>query len=244
MSRVLLALGDSISCGEGVGVQLERGETWVGRLAAALGYELDLQARPGARVGDVRREQLVAAQGSDAGLVTVLVGLNDVIRGGFDAAAVQADLAALATELRAPGRTVLLMRLYDPTALLPLPRRLRLHLIGRVRAINAALDSAQGDGVWVVDLARIGALRRRGAWAVDRLHPGPAGHLAITAACADFLGERGFELCAAPARPLVPPGPTRRAEGRWLVRHGMPWLARHLREVGAPLTAAIVGRGG
>ena len=51
-------------------------------------------------------------------------------------------------------------------------------------------------------------------------------------------------LLAAPPRPLVPRGPTRRAEGRWLVRHGMPWLARHLREVGAPLTAAIVGRSG
>jgi lysophospholipase L1-like esterase len=238
----LLALGDSISCGEGVGVQLHRGDTWVARTAAALGFELELLARPGTRVHAVRSEQLPVAVRSAAPVVTLLIGLNDVIRSGFDADAVHADLVATVAQLRVPGRTVLVVRLHDPTLLLPLPRRLRRHFVRRVRTINAAVDAARGPGVAVLDLARIGALRRRGAWAVDRLHPGPVGHQAIAAGAVAVLSDAGFPVLAAPERPIVPPGPTRRAEGRWLVQHGMPYLARHLRELGAPLTGAVLGR--
>jgi lysophospholipase L1-like esterase len=239
----LLALGDSISCGEGVGIQLHHKQTWVARLADALGYELELLAQPGAKVRDIRAEQLPPAMCSAARLVTVLLGLNDVIRSGFDETRVQDDIAAIAGSLRAPGRTVLLMRLYDPTLLLPLPQRLRRHFVTRVRIVNAAVDAARGDGVVVLDLSRVGALRRRGSWAVDRLHPGEVGHQAIAAACSDVLADAGLPVRAPLPRPLVPRGPTRRAEGRWLMQHGVPYLAKHLREVGAPLTGALVSRG-
>jgi lysophospholipase L1-like esterase len=242
MTETLLALGDSISCGEGVGVLLHRSETWVARTAAALGYEVELLARPGARVRDVRNEQVPVAMAHPARLVTLLIGLNDVIRTGFDAEAVRADLTCAVGRLRRPDRTVLLMRLYDPTLLLPLPKRLRRHFVERVRVINATIEQLRGPGVVVVDLGRVGALRRRGAWAVDRLHPGPVGQHAIAAAGAAALRDAGFTVHQPLPIPSVPRGPTRRAEGRWLVRHGVPWLARHLREVGAPLAGVVLGR--
>jgi lysophospholipase L1-like esterase len=239
----MIALGDSISCGEGVGIRLHTSQTWVARTAAALGCELELLARPGARVRDVRAEQVPAALALRPTLVTLLIGLNDVIRSGFDAATISADLDAAVGALRGPGRTVLLVRLYDPTLLLPLPRRLRGHFVERVRVINTAVDGLCGPGVVVTDLTRVGALRRRGAWAVDRLHPGPLGHHAIAVAATAALRDAGFAVPALPPLPEVPNGPTRRAEGRWLVQHGVPWMARHLREVGAPLAGVVIGRG-
>ena len=238
----LLALGDSISCGEGVGIQLHRTQTWVAQLARALDADVELLARSGARVRDVRAEQLPLALARPAPLVTMLIGLNDVIRTGFDADLVRHDLHAVATALRAPGRTLMLLRLHDPTLQLPLPTRLRRHFVERVRVINAAIDALSGDGVVVVDLARIGALRQRGAWAIDRLHPGPVGHRAIAAAATLALRDAGYPVPSPIPMPVVPKGPTRRAEGRWLLRHFVPYLARHLRHVGPPLARALVGR--
>jgi hypothetical protein len=68
------------------------------------------------------------------------------------------------------------------------------------------------------------------------------GNQAIAVAGTYALRDVGFVVRQPMANPLVPNGPTRRAEGRWLVQHGVPWLARHLREVGAPLAGVVVGR--
>ena len=41
----VIALGDSITCGEGVGVRVHLAHTWAAVLAHALGAELDLLAQ-------------------------------------------------------------------------------------------------------------------------------------------------------------------------------------------------------
>jgi lysophospholipase L1-like esterase len=242
MRPTLLALGDSISCGEGVGIQLHRADTWVVQLGEALDYDVELLARPGARVHDVHAEQVPVALTRPAALATVLVGLNDVIRRGFDEAAVHAELREIVARLLVVSPTVLLVRLHDPTGLLPLPGRLRRHFQQRVRAINHGIDLAAGPGVHVVDLADVAVLQRRGAWAVDRLHPGPVGHHAIASAATGTLRDAGFDVATPALGPSISYGPSRRAEGRWLVRHGAPWLARHLREVAVPLAATMLRR--
>ncbi len=238
----LLALGDSISCGEGVGVQVHPADTWVGLLADALGAELDLLARSGSRVRDVRAEQLPVALSRPAPLATLLIGLNDVIRAGFDPAAVRADLLAVAAGLRACDTTVVLVRLHDPTALLPLPGRLRRYFVKRAAVINDAVDAARGPGVLILDLARLTTLRRRGSWAVDRLHPGPAGHLAMATASAALLGENGFDVPHPPVGPARLGCPTKRAEARWVVRHGAPYVVRQLPKMAAPAAGSLVSR--
>jgi hypothetical protein len=47
VSGRLFALGDSFSCGEGVGMRTPVADTWVGLLAAAMQLEVDRLAVPG-----------------------------------------------------------------------------------------------------------------------------------------------------------------------------------------------------
>ena len=231
----LVALGDSLSCGEGVGLRVPVERTWVGLLAAALpGAELVPLAAPGARVQDVVRDQLPRALAAPGGLTTVLAGLNDVARGGFDADAVAGGLHRCADAL-APAGDLLLVRLHDPTAVLPLPHALRRAVQGRVAVVNAAVDEAAArTGAAVLDLGRVPGLTARGAWATDRLHPSATGHALVARAAAAVLRRTGARVRAT-APPPDGAAPGTRAECAWLVAHGLPWLARHAGSVGVPL---------
>jgi lysophospholipase L1-like esterase len=220
----LVALGDSLSCGEGVGVRVPLPLTWTALLAAALPTTTHLPlARPGARIADVRERQLpLASQGR---LVTLLAGLNDVARPGFRAAAVRDHLLRTVEEITRAGSTLLLGRLHDPTVQLWVPRPLRRHAHARVAVVNAAVDEA---GAWprvrVLDLDAIPELREPGAWAVDRVHPSPAGHAAIAAAAADVLRVNGWGFAELP-RVHVPQPASPAERSWWMVRHGLPYLA-------------------
>lgn len=101
MSVQVVALGDSTSCGEGVGLAVDPALTWPARLTRALpGAGLLALAAPGARVGDVRERQLGPAPAARPHLATLLIGLNDVGRGSFCAARVRADLLELVRAVR------------------------------------------------------------------------------------------------------------------------------------------------
>lgn len=243
MITQVVSLGDSFSCGEGVGVRVPLRTTWVGVLAAGLaGGRLRPLAAPGSVVADVRVRQLPLALAAAPRLATVLAGLNDVIRAGFDAASVRSDLRAVVGGLRAGGATVLVARLHDPTHQLPLPGALRRAVRERVAAVNGAIDDvAAGDlGVHVLDLLALPALRERASWAVDRLHPSPLGHLRMATAALELLDRAGF-AATPPPRP-APQGQSVRIrdEARWLVRHGLPWFAAHGRQVGVPAARMAV----
>lgn len=240
---LLATLGDSVSCGEGVGLRVPLERTWVGLLAAAMpGTEHLALAAPGARTHEVRRDQLPTAVLARPELATVATGLNDVTRAGFDAAQTYADLRHCVSRLLDTGAHVLVVRLHDPTRQLPLPPALRRAVQMRVTAVNAAVDAAAGARVPVLDLEQVPLLRTRAAWAVDRMHPSALGHAAIASAAAQVLRDGGWFV-----RPLQEPAPLpdpgRVAEVSWLVRHGLPWLASHGRQVGVPLLA-MTARGG
>jgi lysophospholipase L1-like esterase len=225
MKARLLALGDSISCGEGVGISVDPPDTWVGLLSRAMDADLEVLAVPGVRSGEVREAQLPSAVATPATLATVLVGLNDMVGTPFDSALVYENVCAIVTGLRATGTPVMVSRLHDPTAQLPTPRWVRRRLLERIDVINAAVDSTRGPGVMVLDLARIPGLQTRAGWALDRVHPGVAGHRAMAAAAVALLLEHGFEV--RPSRPVpMPRAHSRFAELRWFARHGAPYLAR------------------
>lgn len=241
----VVSLGDSFSCGEGVGVRIALRRTWVGLLADGLaGGCLRPLAAPGSVVSDVRVRQLPLALSAAPRLATLLIGLNDVIRAGFNAARVRADLRTVVVELRAGGAAVLVARLHDPTAQLPLPGSLRRAVYDRIAVINAAVDDASRDdpGVHVLDLGAVPALRGRTAWAVDRLHPSLLGHFAMATAALNLLDQVGLA-----AAPPVGPAPKVAALGsgdevRWLVRHGLPWFAAHGRPVALPAAGMALRR--
>ena len=235
----VVSLGDSFSCGAGVGLRLPLADTWVGRLTAALsGADHVPLATAGARTADVRHAQLPAALAAAPDLATLATGLNDVTRAGFDGAVTRADLLHVVAALRGTGARVLLVRLHDPTTVLPLPGSLRRAVQARMVQVNAAVEeAARMPGVVLVDLGAVGALRLRGAWAVDRMHPSAAGHAAIAWSAARALRQSGQRV--QPVRRVtageLPADPGLVAETAWLLRHGLPWLASHGRQVGAPL---------
>lgn len=241
MTLRVAALGDSLSCGEGVGLQVPLARTWPALLCGTVpGAQLLSLAVAGSRVRDVRATQLPAAVRARPQLATVLVGLNDVSRGGFCADGFRADLQAVVGELRDAGVTVLLGRLHDPCRHLVLPARLRQRVRERIAAVNRAVDAAADGPVHVLDLDRVPALRLRRAWAVDRLHPTAAAHGLLAQAAADLLRRNGFRMGRPPAEPLPRRPPGAPQEAWWLARHALPWLATHVPSVLLPAVASAV----
>ncbi|MGY1604067.1 GDSL-type esterase/lipase family protein [Geodermatophilus sp. SYSU D00815] len=239
---LVAALGDSFTCGEGVGVRVDPAATWVALVAGALpGGRLLRLAEPGARVTDVRTRQLPRVPGR-VDVATLLVGLNDVGRSGWTPDVV-GELRALVAGLRGRADVVLLGRLHDPAAQLPLPAGVARTTRARLALLNAAVDELGArTGVCVLDLGRVPALAHRGGWAVDRIHPAAAGHRGMAAAACAALRRSGWPAASVDPGP-VPRGPSRRARARWAVRHGLPYAAGHLRDVGAPLLSAALRRG-
>ena len=282
MNFTVVALGDSFSCGEGVGLDIRPDQTWTSLLCAAFPRArlVNLSAA-GARVRDVRRHQLPAAVAAQPQLATIMVGLNDVIRSGLRAEQISLDMQALVDELRGGGATVLIARWHDPGAVLGLPTGLRRALATRLAWVNDAVDAAVagalgphavrhsirdldvivgsgprsgqrtdndvkitskwGVGVLTLDLGCVPELTDPGAWAVDGVHPSPAGHRAIALSAARILAANGTPGLRVPEvadlLPMPPgAGGTRRA--RWLLSRGLPWLVQHSGRV-APAVASM-----
>ena len=237
----LVALGDSFTCGEGVGVHVPLAATWTALLAGAIpGAHHTSYATPGARVRDVRQYQVPKV--SSATIVTLLVGLNDVARSGWDAGRVEGDLVSVADELCHRADTVLLVRLHDPVRLLWVPAPLRRLARERVAVVNAAVDRASRlPRVHVLDLARVELLRDRAVWAVDGVHPDPAGHVALAQAASAVLRDAGHLVGATPPVPQCRAA-SRRERAHWLARHGLPYLARNVRTLGTPALEGVLRR--
>lgn len=238
---VLTALGDSISCGEGVGLRVAPDRTWPALLTSAVpGGRLHPFATAGARVRDLRATQLPAALAARPDVATVLVGLNDIARGGFDAHGFADDLAAVVRGLADAGALVLLGRLHDPCAVLPLPRAMSGAVRARWTAVNEAVDRLRPYAV-VLDLGELSELGRRAGFAVDRLHPHAGTHAAMAAAAAAALRSEGLAVGTVPSGPVQrPAGPVRTAW--WAGRHALPWLVARRHEVALPALTAALGR--
>lgn len=263
MSVTIVALGDSFSCGEGVGLDIAPEQTWTALLCAALpGARLTNLSTAGSRVRDVRRHQLPAAVAAQPQLATIMVGLNDVIRSGLCAEQIRWDMQALVDDLRGCGATVLIARWHDPGAVLGLPPGLRRALAQRLAGVNAAVDAAvaaaadtppapgaiREGGPYVVrpyvvtlDLGGIPELTDPGAWAVDGIHPSPAGHRAIALSATRILagiGVSGVRIPKVANLLPMPPGASSARRVRWLLARGLPWLVQHSGRV-APAVASM-----
>lgn len=247
----VVAIGDSFTCGEGVGLRISAEQTWISLLVSHwTDADLINLSRPGARVRDASREQAGPARAVRADLATVLIGLNDVIRSGLDRNRLARDLAGLVVPLLADGTTVLLARLHHPGRVLRLPEQLRRSLADRVALLNAAVDevAAAHAQVHVLDLESVAALRHPGAWAVDGIHPSPAGHRVLAYAAARALYGVPIGPAAQYAPPpeafadlSMPPGVSARDRIIWLASYGTPWLVQHFGRV-APAVLSMMMR--
>ena len=229
MMTTFAALGDSITLGVGDPAPGGGWRGWAAFLAEGLpGGRLVNLAGNGARVSDVERTQLPRALELRPDVASVVVGVNDILRAGFDAARIQSALAHVTGSLSAAGAVVLTMRLPDPGMMLGLPAALarplgrRLQCDQRGRWTRWRRSSARVHFDVAADLATYD----RRMWSADRLHPNERGHRYIAARFHDQLAARGHRLGPRPGTEPTSPPPTRLDTAAWMATKGTTWVLR------------------
>ena len=221
------ALGDSITLGVGDPAPGGGWRGWAALLAQSLpgGHLVNLAAN-GARIADVERAQLPRALVLRPDVASVIVGTNDILRAGFDPAAIQAALAHVTGSLSAAGALVLTMRLPDPGLMLGLPPALARPLARRLQVINEVMDELAGRfGTLHFDAAAEAMTYERRMWSADRLHPSERGHRYIAGCFHDRLAARGQLVGPRPAAEPTSP-PTRYDTAAWMATKGTAWVLR------------------
>jgi lysophospholipase L1-like esterase len=227
MTRIV-TLGDSITMGMGDPAPGGGWRGWARLLADGL-PDPDLRnlAVLGAQAKHVERDQLPAALELRPDIASVVVGINDTLRAGFDPARTGESAARTVAALRESGAAVLTMRLPDPARMFGLPGGLAKPLSRRMRAVNVEMDKVA---------ARYGTLHWNAAgdpetydrrnWSVDRLHPNERGHRLIACRFWDSLAATGHELATPPGLEPTNPPPTRGNEIAWMATKGTKWFLR------------------
>ena len=220
------ALGDSLT--EGLGDPLPGGgwRGWAALLAESLGSEFANYASSGATTARVLEEQLPQALRFGPTVASVVVGVNDVLRPGFDPAAVEDRMDAVVGSLLAAGAVVLTARMPDPGQMLRLPGVLRRPLSRRTDGLNAVVQTvAERHRTVHIDLAEHPTVRDRAAWHVDRLHPNERGHRVVAREFAGALDGRGVPV---PRMPSAESGggasPRPFEHAWWLATKGTGWV--------------------
>jgi lysophospholipase L1-like esterase len=229
-----VALGDSQTEGIGDGDDLRGHRGWADRLAQRLAAaNPDLRyanlAVRGKLAGQVHAEQLQPALALAPDLATVVAGVNDLRRPGFDAAVVAGHLEAMFAALTGAGAQVATFTFPDIGRFSPLLRPLKPRVIRLNTEIRAAAARHRVIVVDTFDLAVTADLR---LWCPDRLHANPAGHDRIAAAMADGLGIPGSDDSWTRPLPVARPRSLPQAacyELRWITSFGGPWIARRIR---------------
>jgi lysophospholipase L1-like esterase len=239
-----VALGDSTTVGVGdpmkgsttdlAGAGARPGEGWRGwasLLADSLGSSHRVTfanfATSGATAPLVAANQLPSTGTGPIDLASLIVGVNDTMRSGFDARQIHDSLQYCAEQLTARGALLLTVRFHDHGQVFGLPSLLRRPLWRRIEQVNAIYDDlyARYGGIRL-DLADHPEVYRRDFWSVDRLHPGERGHRHLARAFADALTHRGLPIAVPPALDCAGQTPSKWADTVWMVREGVPWLGR------------------
>jgi len=240
---MFVALGDSITVGMGDPAPGGGWRGWAALLAGTLPEpQMHNLATLGALAADVERVQLPAATALRPDVASVVVGINDTLRGDFDPERTGASVGRTVAALRAAGAQVLTMRLPDPGQMFGLPKALARPLARRMRAVNAAVDEvARRHGTLHLDAARDPATYQRRYWSVDRLHPNERGHRLIACHFHALLAASGYPVGPGPDPEPSSPPPTRLAEIGWMATKGTAWLVRRSRDL-VPALAGLAVR--
>ncbi|GGQ50058.1 lysophospholipase [Streptomyces griseorubens] len=229
-----VALGDSQTEGVGDGDDTTGLRGFADRLAEHLArHEPALQyanlAVRGRLAAQIHAEQLAPALALRPDVATVVAGVNDLLRPGFDADEVCTHLDAMFGALTGQGALVATITIPDLSRVCPVARP----LIPRVTALNEGIRrTARRHGVVVAETALHPVAGDPRLWSSDRLHASPLGHERIAAALAQALGlPDSDDTWTHPLPPQTLPTGLRAVgtELRWLAGFLGPWLLRRLR---------------
>ncbi|MEE6177638.1 SGNH/GDSL hydrolase family protein [Mycobacterium sp. 050134] len=232
--RRYVALGDSQTEGLWDGDDVVGLLGFADRLAAMIdalrpGLHYANLAIRGKRIGHVLREQVPPALAMRPDLVTVCVGMNDVIQPGRSFGPALRDLEELYAALAGSGATVVTTTFPNVAQFLPLGRL----VAGRLSRINATIRGAsERYGFRLVDLYGAGSMRDLDTWDIDRVHASTKGHILFAAAAAEALNLPGSnhdwaEPSVNPARLSLPA--TAYGQLRWTQDAFFPWIWRRMR---------------
>jgi len=207
--RGLVALGDSITLGEGGSVLGVTCLSWAQWLARALDLPYTCYARNGARTAGVLRDQLPRVRPRHE-VACLYTGVNDVRAPDFDLASYERDLGALARGLLERSDRLLLCTL-------PLD-------LGRPRAApKPAIAGAAVRRVAGATGAALCVLDDLRGWVEiwpDEVHPSAIGQLA--------MADRAARALRCPVLPSSLAGPPRRTRAR--ARHAPAYVRAVIRE--------------
>jgi acyl-CoA thioesterase-1 len=175
-----VAVGDST----GIGLGARDGGGYVDRLFARIEQErpgstlVNLSAA-GATTADAVNKQLTQLEGTRATLVTVCIGLNDLLR-GVEAKQFAENYETLVTKLKRPGRLIVVANLPDVTSAPVLQATADESLRLRLGQFNKAIGEIAGrHGVQLVDLYQLSgeiSRSRTEFFSSDGLHPSDSGY--------------------------------------------------------------------
>lgn len=229
-----VALGDSQTEGVGDGDDTSGLRGFADRFAEHLtavnpGLRYANLAVRGRLAGQVRAEQLAPALALRPDLVTVVAGVNDLLRPRFDAGEVAGHLEEMFAAFTAAGAHVVTVTFPDLGEMAPLARPLGSRVTGLNDRVRAA---AARHGVTVAEIAAQPVATDPRLWSADRLHVSPLGHARIAAALAEAVRLPGSDdSWTLPLPPRAAPGRLRAAEAelRWAAGFLGPWIGRRLR---------------
>ncbi|WP_197383435.1 SGNH/GDSL hydrolase family protein [Mycolicibacterium mengxianglii] len=229
-----VAIGDSQTEGlwdgdDEIGVRgfADRLAAHLGTLYPGLQYA-NLAVR-GRTTREVLIEQLPTASAMQPDLVTVCVGMNDVVRPGRAFETALSDLETLYNRLAETGATVATTAFPDVARILPVGRL----LAARVTRINAVITGmAHRHGFGLVDLFNAPSMLEPATWSADRMHASSHGHQLFADAAAEALGLPGssHDWALGSGADERPGAAARvRAQAGWTRNMLAPWIWRHMR---------------
>lgn len=230
------ALGDSATVGLGDPVA-EGWRGWARLLAEALGTTYDVSFCNTASIGGtaavVVENQLADAVAHRPDLASLIVGLNDLLRSGWDPVQLRRDVMTCAEALSGEGALLMTPRFHDHSLLWPLPGWMRRSLRRRTDDLNAVWDEAYATfGGLRIDFGAVPDVYERRYWSTDRLHPSELGHRRLARELADQLAAYGFSFEPPSLEPSGGLPTDWRQDLAWMAGEGVPWMGRRARDLG------------
>jgi len=230
------ALGDSATVGLGDPVS-EGWRGWARLLAEALGQTYDISFCNTAVIGAIStvvvEQQLADAVAHRPDVASLIVGVNDVMRSGWDTERLRNDLMTCADALAGQGALLMTARFHDHSVMWPMPGWMKRSIQRRTADLNAIWDEVHATyGGLRLDLGAVPDLHERRFWAADRLHPSELGHRRMARAFGEQLVTYGLTFEPPSLEPAGGLPTTWRQGLAWMAGEGVPWMGRRARDLG------------